>query len=143
MTCLTQFLTLDQLKEEVEAIYKPLLEKTFTGFIKYRKSPAVCTGGPRDVVQVESLNIQLQMQAIKAGVDEVSKMYIQVLPPIPDGERVWKGITARNYSTKWLWVESYLGPDDATQFTVHNIEVVTGLNWVRKNYVAMVKITLV
>ena len=98
------------------------------------------------MVQVESQDIQLQMQAIEVIVKEVSKMYIQVSPPIPDGERVWKGITARNYPTKWLWVTPC--PDDVTQFTEHqftvkNIEVLTGLNWVKKNYVAMVNITLV
>ena len=139
----SQSLTLDQLKGVVEAIYKPLLGETFTGFIKYRDSTAVCTGGPRDVVQVESPHIKLRMQDIEAGVDKVSKMYIQVSLPIPDGERVWKGITAIKYPTKWLWVEPYPGCDGDRQFTVQNIEVVTGLDWVRKNYVAMVKITLV
>ena len=150
MTCpiqpLPQPQTLDQLKEVVEAIYKPLLGNTFKGCIIQKNSPAVCTGGPRDVVQVESQDIQLQMQDIEVIVDEVSKMYIQVSPPIPDGERVWKGITARNYPTKWLWVTPC--KDDVPQFTEHqftvqNIEVLTGLNWVKKNYVAMVNISLV
>ena len=75
------------------------------------------------------------MQTIVDEVEAVSRRY----KPHQPGEKVWKGITMIPFPS--LWVESYEGDDDTTQFTVEKIEVLTGLNWV-KDYEAMVNITL-
>ena len=105
-------LTLSELKEAVEAIYEPLLGKSFTGSISTRDTDAVCTGGPRDVVEVESRSTQRLMQTIVDEVEAVSRRY----KPRQSGEKVWKGITMTPFPS--LWVESYEGDDDTTQFTV-------------------------
>ena len=128
---LPESLTLDQLKVMVEDIYKPLVGKTFMGSIVEKHSSKVRTGGPRDVVRVDSQETQQLMQTIVDEVEAVSRRY----KPRQSGEKVWKGITMTPCPS--LWVESYEGDDDTTQFTVENIEVVTGLNWV-KDYEAMV-----
>ena len=140
MTCptqaLSQPLTLDRLKEEVKAIYKPLLWRTFKGsVIDINNTTAVCTGGPRDVVQVESKDTQQLMQTIVNAVEAVSRRY----KPDQPGEKVWKGITTYNLSYQ-LWVKSCQSYG-STQFTVKDIEVVTHLNWVM-SYEALVNITL-
>ena len=93
MACLTQTLpeslTLDQLKVMVEDIYKPLVGKTFMGSIIEKHSSKVRTGGPRDVVRVDSQDTQQLMQTIVNAVEAVSRKY----KPHQSGEKVWKGIT--------------------------------------------------
>ena len=125
-------LTLKELVSEVEAIYKPLTGKTFEGYIYERNTPAVSTGGPRDVVVVNDYDVREIMQEIVAQIEKVSSRF----EPEIRGEKVWKGITIPK-----LWVESYEGADDTTTFTVKEIEVLTGLDW-KKTYKAMVNITL-
>ena len=87
------------------------------------------------MVEVESRSTQQLIQTIVDEVEAVSRRY----KPHQSGEKVWKGITMTPFPS--LWVESYKGDDDTTQFTVEKIEVVTGLNWV-KDYEAMLNITL-
>ena len=138
MACLTQTLpeslTLDQLKGMVKDIYKPLVGKTFMGSIIEKHFSKVQTGGPRDVVRVDSQETQQLMQTIVDEVEAVSRRY----KPHQPGEKVWKGITMTPCPS--LWVESYKGYD-TTQFTVENIKVLTDLNWVM-SYEAIVNITL-
>ncbi|CAI7993414.1 hypothetical protein GBAR_LOCUS1250 [Geodia barretti] len=132
-------LSLEELVLEIKAIYEPLLGMTFEGSIHEENTPAVCTGGPRDVVNVRDQGVIGLMETIVDEVERVSKK----VEPYNNEEKVWKGITPKKGPTK-LWVkslkETYKG--DRTTFTVANIEVLTGLNW-QKSYRAMVHITLV
>ena len=138
-------LTLEQLVCEVETLYKPLLGMTFQGSIHEENTPAVCTAGPRDVVNVHDQGVIAPMATIVAGVEEVSKMF----EPYNSNEKVWKGITFYNGPQLWVTSLAGSGPNfmvtyngDKTTFTVANIEVLTGLNW-QKSYRAMVNITLI
>ena len=141
MACNTMSLTQEQLKAVVEAIYQPLMWKTFSGSIVERDTTKVPIKGT-DIVRVDSQDIQLLMQAIGVIVNEVSKMYIPLIPFMPAGERVWKGITICPDSF-WLWVKSYKGNDTTNKFIVQNIEVnLIDLEKPTSSYVAIVKITL-
>ena len=128
-------LTLKELKTEVEAIYKPLTGKTFEGGIVETDTPAVSTGGPRDIVEVNDDDVCEIMQKIVTQVEKVSSRF----EPNTRREKVWKGITLNPIPR--LWVTPYEGDDDTTIFTVKEIEVVTGLNW-QNSYKALVNITL-
>ena len=128
------------LKQEIEAIYKPLRGETFRGSIDERKTRAVRTGGPRDVVNVDHKEFEVieLMKTIEVEVERVSKKF----EPYDGEEKVWKGITS--YNGPQLWVtsleNSYEG--NGTTFTVDNFEVVINLNW-QGSYHAIVNITLV
>ena len=122
-------LTLEQLKFEVEAIYKPLVGKTFKGFIQERNTTAVYTGGPRDIVTVCDVDVCELMAGIVEKIEKVSRRF-------EPGKKVWKGIV-----NDTLWVKSYGGDGDDTTFTVDAIEVLTDLNW-QIPYKALVNITL-
>ena len=131
-------LTLEELVSEIEAIYEPLLGKAFVGSIHERNTTAVCTGGPRDVVNVDDEDVCESMKTIVHEVEKVSKKF----QPENAGEKVWKGITIDPYGNPpRLWVKSYEGGSTTTNFRVANIEVKTGLNW-QRSYLAMVNITL-
>ena len=131
-------LTLAELESELETIYKPLIGKSFEGCIHERNTKAVCTGGPRDVVVVEDDDVGALMEEIVDKVEEVASK----LEPDNGEEKVWKGIVQHYHLGPTLWVKPYEGDDDDTSFTIADIEVLTGLNWVKKNYKAMVNITL-
>ena len=121
-------LNLKQLVSKVKDIYRPLEGRKFQGYIDETNTPAVCTGGPRDIIVVEDDDVCEIMETIKSEIEELS-----------EDEIVWKGIT--EWDSEWkLWVESYDGPDTQT-FIVEGIKVVTGLNW-QKDYKAMVNITV-
>ena len=126
-------LTLKEFALEIEAIYQPLLGKTFEGSIDEKNTTAVCTGGPRDVVNVDNDDVCELMKTIVENITKVSSKF----EPDNTNEKVWKGITM---NPPRLWVESYKG-DEETKFKVTNIEVLTDLNW-QKPYKAMVNITL-
>ena len=130
----TMSLTLEELALEIKAIYKRLRGQTFRGSIHERDTPAVCTGGTRDVVNVDDEEAIELMETI---VDEVERVSMKFEPYNPE-EKVWKGITLNPEPR--LWVESLEG--SGPQFRVANIEVLTDLNW-QKSYRAMVNITLV
>ena len=124
------------LKQEIEAIYEPLRGKTFRGSIHERKTTAVRTRGPRDVVTVYHKEFEV-IELMKTIEVEVSKKFEPY-----DGEEVWKGITLNPEPRLWVvsLEESYEG--ERTTFTVDNIEVLTDLKW-QGPYHAMVNITLV
>ena len=125
------------LKQEIEAIYEPLRGETFRGSIDERKTRAVRTGGPRDVVTVDCEEFKV-IRLMKTIVDEIERVS-EKFKPYDGEEKVWKGITF--YNGPQLWVKSlensYEG--DGTTFTVDNFEVVIDLHW----YHAIVNITLV
>ena len=130
---------LEQFKTKIEVIYQQLRGLEFQGSIYDRDSKAVCTGGPRDVVNVNSQNVLDIMTIIKEQIEVLSANY----EPNDGKEKVWKGITL--YPPR-LWVTGLaknIPYGVPTNFTVNNIEVVTGLNWQIPNYKAMVNITLV
>ena len=128
-------LTLEEFKTHIETIYGPLLGQTFAGCVHQRNSQAVCTGGPRDVINVAAGD------AICGVMSTIVHNIKERFEPPGSGEIVWKGILA-NYDPYQLWVTPYAGDDCNTMFTVANIEVVTGLNWQKQSYEAMVNITV-
>ena len=124
-------LTLNQFKTEIEAIYEPLLGKAFVS-IHERRTEKVSTGGPRDIVSVDSPDVCKLMGRICVQIMEVSKKF----EPHNLKEKVWKGII-----NSTLWVLPYKGGDTDTEFRVVDIEVVTDLEW-KQSYKALVNITL-
>ena len=118
------------LKQQVEAIYRPLEGRKFQGNIDERNTTAVRTGGPRDTIVVKDDDVCEIMKKIKSDIEKLSED--------AEDEIVWKGITG---GSEWkLWVESYDGDDTQKTFIVETIEVVvTGLQY----YKAMVNITVV
>ena len=128
-------MSLEDLESEIKAIYKQLEGKEFKGLIHERKTSAVCTGGPRDVINVYDAEVEGIMDSITSKIEQLSKKF----EPESNDEMVWKSITMNPEPR--LWVTSYHGDDDTELFTVKSIEVKTGLNW-QKSYKAMVNIKL-
>ena len=69
--------TLEEFKAKIETIYKPLHGRTFRGHISKRNSQAVCTGGLRYVVNVNSRDVCQLMESINGEITKASKkMYV-------------------------------------------------------------------
>lgn len=128
---------LEEFKAKIEKIYEPLLWKTFRGHISDRNSKAVCTGGPRYVIDVNIRDdVCLLLKRIVDNINKISKDYE------PGDERVWKGILA-NFPPYQLWVKPCAaGYYYETTFEVVEIEVLIGLKWKKQCYRAMVNITV-
>ena len=128
---------IDEFDTAVQAIYKPLKGQIFQGYVQEKNTPAVSTGGPRDIVVVQDDEVCAIMQNIVRQVGLLEKDF----EPDNAGEKLWKGITIV-HGTK-LWVVSFDGPDEneIQEFEVTNICVVTGLNW-QQSYRAIVNITV-
>ena len=128
-------------KERVESCYQSLLGKIFEVQCKQKDSPAVATGGPRDVLVIVD-----QTTAIVSDIkSQVSALETEYNLEIGRSEEcVWKGITYSDYDGSWcLWVEgnSSLDCDSTYRVQVTGVNVLTDLNWV-KEYVALANITV-
>ena len=140
----------------LEKTYKPLIGLPFRATYEERRNTiALATGGPRDILLVQDGPTITTLFDIVHEVNVLQRKYNRQEGTPEETERVWKGITSRN-GVK-LWVRPYDEDgseesdgsedgfeeedraDDGSQFRVTNIEVLTGLHWV-KDYIALVNI---
>ena len=135
---------LKKFKECVESCYQSLLGQIFDVKCKQKGSSAVTTGGPRDVLVIDDQTTAI-IRRIKIQVSVLESEYNRKIGCSEDRECVWKGITHNDYHDSWyLWVEgnSSLDCDSTYRVQVTGVKVLTDLNWVRENYVALANITV-
>ena len=135
---------LKKFKERVESYYKSLLGEIFEVECTRKDSSAVATGGPRDVLVINDQTTAI-VSGIKIQVSALEKEYNRKIGCSEDIERVWKGITYNDDYDSWsLWVggNSSLDCDRIYRVQVTGVKVLTHLNWVRENYVALANITV-
>jgi len=121
----------------LEKIYMPLKGRSFKATYEGRRDNI----GPRDILVVQGGPILATIHRIIDEVDELQQEYNQLEGTDEDIERVWKGITT-TYGGVKLWVPICENPEGG-EFQVSDVEVLTDLNWVKDNYVALVNITVV
>lgn len=142
---------LDELVSSLEKTYKPLIGLPFRAtFEERRNTTALATGGPRDILLVQDGSTIATLFDIIHEVNVLQRKYNRQEGTPEETERVWKGITSYNGIKLWVLpcdeedgsedgVEEEDRADDGSQFRVTNIEVLTGLHWV-KEYIALVNI---
>ena len=121
----------------LEKIYKPLKGHSFEAMYEGRRDNI----GPRDILVVQGGPIIATLYRILEEVNELQQEYNRLEGIDEDIERVWKGITT-TYGGVKLWVPICENPE-CGEFQVSDVEVLTDLNWVKDNYVALVNITVV
>lgn len=94
----------------------------------------------RDVLVIQDGPIIAVLHGIIHQVDQLQQQYNRLEGRDEDTERVWKGITT--YGEVKLWVPICENPHGG-HFRVADIDVVTDLNWVNQDYVALVNIIVV